>query len=169
MESINVNSVVCRVVTYVTYVHLSSLEISANHGFFVFCLWSFTRSIGCGRKKIQRKARWFSKYWWLSVSKQKQRATIIFFKMMCFVFNKCKISNKHINQCESNCDTSEHYCMLLCRGFLSSFLDFCLLLLLARNSGAPHNQLLSIFYYNQLRRCTQRNSWLKCFQEAWLS
>ena len=36
MESINVDSVVCRVVTYVTYVCLSSLEISANHGFFVF-------------------------------------------------------------------------------------------------------------------------------------
>ena len=36
MESINVDSVVCRVVTYVTYDYLSSLEISANHGFFVF-------------------------------------------------------------------------------------------------------------------------------------
>ena len=95
------------------------------------------------QKKIQRKARQFSKYWWLSVSNQKQQATIIFFKMMCFVFYKCKISNKHINQCESNCDTSEHYCMLLCRGFLSAFLDFRLLLLLARNSGASHNQLLS--------------------------
>ena len=35
MESINVDSVVCRVVTYVTYVYLSSVEISANHGFFV--------------------------------------------------------------------------------------------------------------------------------------
>ena len=36
--------------------------------------------------------------------------------------------------------------MLFCREFLSCFLDFRRRRLLARNIGAPHNQLLSIFY-----------------------
>ena len=41
--------------------------------------------------------------------------------------------------------------MLFCREFLSCFLDFRRRRLLARNIGAPQNQLLSIFYKKSAR------------------